>query len=69
MSKMNNNNHDNFEGICLEPDSFAINIHHLLHAAQVLQMSSNHEIRTLGSEILAFMCEYSEAAAEKQLSK
>lgn len=43
---------DDYEGICLEPDSFAVNVYHLLHATQVLHMSSNHETKILGSEIL-----------------
>ncbi|HAI9880087.1 TPA: hypothetical protein HL326_08420 [Escherichia coli] len=59
---------DNYEGICLEPDSFAVNIYHLLHATQVLHMSSNYETKTLGSEILNFACEYAKAAAEKRIS-
>ncbi|EDV6185217.1 hypothetical protein PG459_004931 [Salmonella enterica] len=60
---------DNYEGICLEPDSFAVNIHHLLRAILVLHMSSNHETNTLGSEILDFACEYAKAAAEKKLAQ
>lgn len=66
---MNSNIHDDFEGICLESDSFAINIHGLLSAAQVLQMSNNHNAKLLGNEILSFACEYAKAAAEKELSK
>ncbi|HIA7843695.1 TPA: hypothetical protein ACWSAV_005301, partial [Escherichia coli] len=34
---------DDYEGICLEPDSFAVNVYHLLHATQALHMSSNNE--------------------------
>lgn len=60
---------DNYEGICLEPDSFAVNIYHLLHATQVLHMSSNYETKTLGSEILNFACEYAKSAAEKELAQ
>ncbi|MCZ8945312.1 hypothetical protein FYK26_09335 [Escherichia albertii] len=60
---------DNYEGICLEPDSFAVNVYHLLHAIQVLHMSSNHETKILGSEILNFACEYAKAAAEKELAQ
>ncbi len=60
---------DDYEGICLEPDSFAVNVYHLLHATQVLHMSSNHETKTLGSEILNFACEYAKAAAEKELAQ
>lgn len=60
---------DNYEGICLEPDSFAVNVYHLLHATQVLHMSSNHETKVLGSEILNFACEYAKAAAEKELAQ
>lgn len=60
---------DDYEGICLEPDSFAVNVYHLLHATQVLHMSSNHETKTLGSEILNFACEYANAAAEKELAQ
>ncbi|HBC1013392.1 TPA: hypothetical protein IGZ65_005165 [Escherichia coli] len=58
---------DEYEGICLEPDSFAVNIYHLLHAAQVLHMSSNNELKMLGGEILNCVCEYSKAAAKKEL--
>ncbi len=64
---MNSNIHDNFEGICLASDSFAINIHSLLCAAQVLQMSNNQNAKTLGDEILSFACEYAKAAVEKEL--
>lgn len=56
---------DDYEGICLEPDSFAINVYHLLHATQVLHMSSNHETKTLGSEILNFACEYAKLLPKK----
>ncbi len=60
---------DDYEGICLEPDSFAINIHGLLSAAQVLQMSKNNNAKLLGNEILSFACEYAKAAAEKELAQ
>ena len=60
---------DNYEGICLEPDSFAVNVYHLLHATQVLHMSSNLVTKALGSDILDFACEYSKAAAEKELAQ
>ena len=52
-----------------ETTSFAVNVYHLLHATQVLHMSSNHETKTLGSEILNFACEYAKAAAEKELAQ
>ncbi len=32
-------------------------------------MSSNHETKTLGSEILIFACEYAKSAAEKELAQ
>ncbi|EOT1146662.1 TPA: hypothetical protein ACWSD0_003123 [Escherichia coli] len=60
---------DDYEGICLKPDSFAVNVYHLLHATQALHMSSNNEIKTLGSEILNFACEYAKATAEKELAQ
>lgn len=60
---------DDYEGICLEPDSFAVNVYHLLHATQVLYISSNNEIKTLGSEILNCACKYAKAAAEKELAQ
>lgn len=41
---------DDYEGICLEPDSFAVNVYHLLHATQVLHMSSNHETKHLAAK-------------------
>ncbi|WP_244600828.1 hypothetical protein [Escherichia coli] len=69
MSKINSNIHDNFEGICLASDSFAINIHSLLCAAQVLQMSKNNNAKLLGNEILSFACEYAKTAAEKELAQ
>ncbi|EHW97275.1 hypothetical protein ECDEC10F_2215 [Escherichia coli DEC10F] len=40
-----------------------------MHATQVLRMSSNHETKVLGSEILNFACEYAKAAAEKELAQ
>ncbi|NUH56516.1 hypothetical protein HUK76_22985 [Citrobacter portucalensis] len=64
-----NSQRDNYEGICLDSDSFAINIHGLLCAAQVLQMSKNNKTKILGNEILGFACEYAKAAVEKELSK
>ncbi|HAI3029282.1 TPA: hypothetical protein ACRUNO_001725 [Escherichia coli] len=66
---MNSNIHDNFEGIFLASDSFAINIHSLLCAAQVLQMSNNQNAKTLGDEIPSFACEYAKVAAEKELAQ
>ncbi|EFZ60252.1 hypothetical protein ECLT68_0793 [Escherichia coli LT-68] len=53
----------------MEPDSFAVNVYHLLHATQVLHTSSNNETKTLGSEILNFACEYAKAAVEKELAQ
>ncbi|HFP4394119.1 hypothetical protein [Escherichia coli] len=67
MTETNSQQND-YEGICLEPDSFAINIYGLLSAAQVLQMSKNNNAKLLGNEILSFACEYAKAAAEKELS-
>lgn len=64
-----NSQQDDYEGICLEPDSFAVNVYHLLHATQVLHMSSNSVTKALGSEILNFACEYAKAAAEKELAQ
>ena len=60
---------DDYEGICLKSDSFAVNIHGLLSAAQVLQMSNNKNAKLLGTEILSFACEYAKAAAEKELAQ
>jgi len=64
-----NSQQDDYEGICLEPDSFVLNIYHLLHAAQLLQSSRNPDIKISGDEILNFACEYSKAAAEKELAQ
>ncbi|EPT7718465.1 hypothetical protein ACVSDK_004846 [Escherichia coli] len=58
----------NYEGLCLAPDSFANNIHSLLSAVIVLQMSESDAIRIAGDEVLEFARCYAEAAAEKELS-
>lgn len=58
---------DDYKGICLEADSFAINIYYLLHAAQVLQSSNDHDTKISGNEIINFACEYSKAAAENRI--
>lgn len=42
---MTGNIHDKYEGLCLAPDSFANNIHDLLCAVVVLQMSDNDAIK------------------------
>lgn len=59
---------NNYEGLCLAPDSFANNIHNLLCAVIVLQMSDNVSIKRTGDEVLEFARCYAEAAAEKELS-
>ncbi|MCQ1685517.1 hypothetical protein NOE30_23975 [Escherichia coli] len=60
--------HDKYEGLCLAPDSFANNIHNLLCAVVVLQMSDNDAIKRTGDEVLEFARCYAEAAAEKELT-
>ncbi len=42
---MTGNIHDKYEGLCTAPDSFANNIHNLLCAVIVLQMSDNDAIK------------------------
>ncbi|EPE8237226.1 hypothetical protein ACSOPA_004413 [Escherichia coli] len=59
---------NNYEGLCLAPDSFANNIHDLLCAVVVLQMSDNDAIKRTGDEVLEFARCYAEAAAKKELS-
>lgn len=59
---------NNYEGLCLAPDSFANNIHDLLCAVVVLQMSDNDAIKIAGDEVLEFARCYAEEAAEKELS-
>ncbi|EII1107336.1 hypothetical protein LGT62_005331, partial [Escherichia coli] len=51
---MTGNIHDKYEGLCLAPDSFANNIHDLLCAVVVLQMSDNDAIKRTGDEVLEF---------------
>ncbi|EOA2586720.1 hypothetical protein ACHYTN_002965 [Escherichia coli] len=65
---MTGNIHDKYEDLCLAPDSFANNIHDLLCAVVVLQMSDNDAIKRTGDEVLEFARCYAEAAAEKELS-
>lgn len=59
---------NNYEGLCLASDSFVNNIHSLLCAVVVLQMSDNDAIKRTGDEVLEFARCYAEAAAEKELS-
>ncbi|EPN5899111.1 hypothetical protein ACT0SC_004981, partial [Escherichia coli] len=68
VATMTGNIHDKYEGLCLAPDSFANNIHDLLCAVVVLQMSDNDAIKRTGDEVLEFARCYAEAAAEKELS-
>lgn len=49
---MTGNIHDKYEGLCLAPYSFANNIHNLLCAVVVLQMSDNDAIKRTGDEVL-----------------
>ncbi|MBD8159202.1 hypothetical protein IFU23_13940 [Pantoea agglomerans] len=52
-----------FKGICLEPDSFAINIACLLGAVRVLQMSDDDELKMMGGNVLDVAHDYANAAA------
>lgn len=55
-----------FKGICLEPDSFAINIACLLGAVRVLQMSDDDGLKMMGGNILDIAHEYADAAVSAE---
>ena len=55
-----------FKGICLEHDSFAINIECLLGAVRVLQMSDDDELKMMGGNVLGIAHEYASAAVSAE---